>query len=124
MRARHSLHSLPAVPVYSAAFLANDLLAVGGGGGVSKSGINNKLARFLNFSTKSLTHSMPQRLYTVNDERSIALLDEFQLQGGEDAPMSMAADTEVRIPPLRLPRSSPTASPKKYSVALTVLLKK
>ncbi|KAF8351282.1 WD40 repeat-like protein [Amanita rubescens] len=79
MRARHSLHSLPAVPVYSAAFLAKDLLAVGGGGGVSKSGINNKL-----------------RLYTVNDERSIALLDEFQLQSGEDAPMSMAADTESK----------------------------
>jgi prolactin regulatory element-binding protein len=98
MRARHSLHSLPAVPVYSAAFLAKDLLAVGGGGGVSKSGINNKLVRFLNSSTQVvITYSMPQRLYTVNDERSIALLDEFQLQSGEDAPMSMAADTEVRI---------------------------
>lgn len=66
---------------------------------------------------------MSQRLYTVNNERSIALLDEFQLQSGEDAPMSMAADTEVRIFPLRLPRRSLDASPKKYSVALTVLQK-
>lgn len=57
MRARHSLHSLPAVPVYSAAFLAEDLLAVGGGGGVSKSGINNKLVRFLDSSTNSLLTS-------------------------------------------------------------------
>ncbi|KAF8743824.1 hypothetical protein AX14_000232 [Amanita brunnescens Koide BX004] len=77
MRARHSLHPIPAFPVYSAAFLANGLLAVGGGGGASRSGIKNKL-----------------RLYTVNNERSIALVGEFELQSGEDAPMSMAADIE------------------------------
>lgn len=43
------------------------------------------------------THNALQRLYTVDNERSIAHVDEFELQNGEDAPMSMAADTEVTI---------------------------
>ncbi|KAK2466360.1 hypothetical protein APHAL10511_002002 [Amanita phalloides] len=79
MRARHSVHSLPAFPVYAAAFLADHSLVIGGGGGTSKSGIKNKL-----------------RLYTVDNERSIALVDEFELQSGEDAPMSMTADAESK----------------------------
>ena len=43
------------------------------------------------------THNALQRLYTVDNERSIAHVDEFELQSGEDAPMSMAADTEETI---------------------------
>lgn len=96
MRARHSLHPIPAFPVYSAAFLANGLLAVGGGGGASRSGIKNKLVSRPSRPSRP-THRLPQRLYTVNNERSIALVGEFELQSGEDAPMSMAADIEVTI---------------------------
>ncbi|KAM6495716.1 WD40 repeat-like protein [Amanita muscaria] len=79
MRARHSAHPLPSFPVYSADFVSQDILALGGGGGATKSGIKNKL-----------------RLYSVSNERAIELLDEFQLETGEDAPMSMVADTESK----------------------------
>ncbi|KAF8076223.1 WD40 repeat-like protein [Lyophyllum atratum] len=74
MRTRHSPHSLPAFPVYSSSFLSETELVLGGGGGASRSGIKNKL-----------------RLYNVGSERSLELLDEFELEKGEDAPMSMAA---------------------------------
>ncbi|KAF8974375.1 WD40 repeat-like protein [Flammula alnicola] len=67
MRPRHTQHSLPSFPVYSC-------LVLGGGGGASRSGIKNKL-----------------RLYNVSEDRSIELKDEFELEKGEDAPMSMAA---------------------------------
>lgn len=43
MRPRHTQHSLPGFPIYSAAFIAPDKIVVGGGGGSSKSGIENKL---------------------------------------------------------------------------------
>ena len=43
MRPRHTQHSLPGFPIYSAAFIAPDRIVVGGGGGSSKSGIENKL---------------------------------------------------------------------------------
>ncbi|KAF7981641.1 hypothetical protein HWV62_32740 [Athelia sp. TMB] len=74
MRARHTAHSLPAFPVYSAAFLSDNELVLGGGGGASRSGIKNKL-----------------RFYRVNDPTKIDLIDEHELEKGEDAPMSMAA---------------------------------
>ncbi|KAF8192615.1 WD40 repeat-like protein [Pholiota molesta] len=74
MRPRHTPHSLPSFPVYSSAFLSPNQLVLGGGGGASRSGIKNKL-----------------RLYNVTQERSIELKDEFELEKGEDAPMSMAA---------------------------------
>jgi len=78
MRARHTAHSLPAFPVYSSAFLSPHQLVLGGGGGASRSGIKNKL-----------------RLYRVGDERTLHLLDELELGKDEDAPMSMAANTET-----------------------------
>lgn len=43
MRARHTPHALPAFPVYSSAFLSDNELVLGGGGGASRSGIKNKL---------------------------------------------------------------------------------
>lgn len=43
MRAQHTAHPLPAYPVYSCTFIADDLLVAGGGGGASRSGIKNKL---------------------------------------------------------------------------------
>lgn len=43
MRTQHTLHSLPAFPVYSAGFLSETRLVVGGGGGTGRSGIRNKL---------------------------------------------------------------------------------
>ncbi|KAI9447786.1 WD40 repeat-like protein [Lactarius indigo] len=74
MRARHTAHSTPSFPVYSAAFLSPTELVLGGGGGASKTGIKNKL-----------------RLYHVDEFLTLKLADELQLENGEDAPMSMAA---------------------------------
>ena len=45
MRASHTPHTLPAFPVYSSAFLSDRELVLGGGGGASRTGITNKLAR-------------------------------------------------------------------------------
>jgi hypothetical protein len=50
MRARHTPHALPAFPVYSSAFLSDNELVLGGGGGASRSGIKNKLARLVNLT--------------------------------------------------------------------------
>ncbi|KAH9927127.1 WD40 repeat-like protein [Epithele typhae] len=74
MRTQHTAHSLPAFPVYSSAFVSPNELVLGGGGGQSKTGIKNKL-----------------RLYHVESDKKLDLLDEFELASGEDAPMSMAA---------------------------------
>ncbi|KAH9994073.1 WD40-repeat-containing domain protein [Russula compacta] len=73
MRARHTAHSTPSFPVYSAAFLSPGELVLGGGGGTSKTGIKNKL-----------------RLYHVDEFLTLKFTDELQLETGEDAPMSMA----------------------------------
>jgi prolactin regulatory element-binding protein len=50
-------------------------LVFGGGGGASKSGIKNRL-----------------RIYDIAENLHIQLLDEYELEQGEDAPMSMASD--------------------------------
>ncbi|KAF9057732.1 WD40-repeat-containing domain protein [Panaeolus papilionaceus] len=73
MRPKHQQHPLTAFPVYSCSFLAPNQFVLGGGGGATKSGIKNKL-----------------RLYKLSDDLSIELQDEFELEKGEDAPMSMA----------------------------------
>jgi len=52
-------------------------VVLGGGGGATRSGIKNKL-----------------RLYEIGDDRSITQKAEFELEKGEDAPMSMAAHCE------------------------------
>ncbi|GAV99143.1 WD40 repeat-like protein [Lentinula edodes] len=75
MRVAHTSHALPAFPVYSLAFLSQNELVVGGGGGATKSGIKNKLKSF-----------------KVGKDRSAEQLDELELAIGEDAPMSMATD--------------------------------
>ncbi|KAH9843963.1 WD40 repeat-like protein [Rhodofomes roseus] len=74
MRTKHTPHSLPAFPVYSSAFVSENELVLGGGGGQSKTGIKNKL-----------------RLYRIDSDKHIELLHELELEKGEDAPMSMAA---------------------------------
>ncbi|KAJ7179839.1 WD40 repeat-like protein [Mycena crocata] len=78
MRAQHSPHFLTAFPVYSSAFLSPSHLVLGGGGGASRTGIKNKL-----------------RVYDVGDSRSITLVDELELERGEDAPMSMATHSQT-----------------------------
>ncbi|KAJ7742418.1 quinon protein alcohol dehydrogenase-like superfamily [Mycena maculata] len=78
MRTQHSPHFLTAFPVYSSAFLSPTHLVLGGGGGASRTGIKNKL-----------------RVYEVGDNRSITLVDELELERGEDAPMSMATNLEA-----------------------------
>jgi prolactin regulatory element-binding protein len=47
MRAKHTTHTLPAFPVYSAGFISADELVLGGGGGSSRAGIKNKLVGFV-----------------------------------------------------------------------------
>ncbi|KAI1789016.1 WD40 repeat-like protein [Ganoderma leucocontextum] len=74
MRTKHTSHPLSSFPVYSCAFVSANEFVLGGGGGQSKTGIKNKL-----------------RLYHVEGDSKLALLDELELASGEDAPMSMAA---------------------------------
>ncbi|KIP09202.1 hypothetical protein PHLGIDRAFT_103212 [Phlebiopsis gigantea 11061_1 CR5-6] len=74
MRVHHTSHPLPAFPVYSCSFVAPDELVLGGGGGQSRSGVKNKL-----------------RLYKVESFKRLDPLDEYELDKGEDVPMSMAA---------------------------------
>ncbi|KAJ2916522.1 hypothetical protein MD484_g3936, partial [Candolleomyces efflorescens] len=92
MRPKHSQHSIPTFPVYSCAFLNDSTLVVGGGGGAARSGIKNKL-----------------RLYEISEDRSIQQQDEFELERGEDAPMSMAAHAELVV--LSYPSLNPVAEP-------------
>jgi hypothetical protein len=42
-RAQHTQHSLQSYPVYCSAFISENELVLGGGGGSSKSGIKNML---------------------------------------------------------------------------------
>ncbi|KAL4081742.1 hypothetical protein V8B97DRAFT_87803 [Scleroderma yunnanense] len=77
MRAQHTAYPLPAYPVYSCTFVADDLLVAGGGGGTSRSGIKNKL-----------------KLFRISHNRELASVSELELGKDEDAPMSMAADLE------------------------------
>ena len=49
MRTKHTPHSLAAFPIYSSAFVSPNELVLGGGGGQSRSGIKNKLVRYLVF---------------------------------------------------------------------------
>ncbi|EGO01855.1 hypothetical protein SERLA73DRAFT_120500 [Serpula lacrymans var. lacrymans S7.3] len=79
MRTRHTAHPLPAFPVFSSAFLSSNEVVLGGGGGASRSGIKNKL-----------------RLYRVDEDRSLHLLNELELEKDEDAPMSMATHLETK----------------------------
>nr|VWO99661.1 Putative 6-4 photolyase [Ganoderma boninense] len=74
MRTKHTSHPLSSFPVYSCAFVSPNDFVLGGGGGQSKTGIKNKI-----------------RLYHVESDSKLALLDELELASGEDAPMSMAA---------------------------------
>ncbi|KAJ7368124.1 WD40 repeat-like protein [Mycena albidolilacea] len=78
MRTQHTPHFLTAFPVYCSVFLSPTHLVLGGGGGASKTGIKNKL-----------------RVYDVADNRAITLVDELQLEPGDDAPMSIAANLET-----------------------------
>jgi prolactin regulatory element-binding protein len=79
MRVQHTSHTLASFPIYSSAFLSADRIAVGGGGGTSRSGIKNKI-----------------RVYDISVDRNIDLVDEFELAKDEDAPMSMAAQHELQ----------------------------
>ncbi|TFK29282.1 WD40 repeat-like protein [Coprinopsis marcescibilis] len=79
MRPKHTQHQLASFPVYSCAFLSERSLVIGGGGGASRSGIKNKL-----------------RLYEVTEDRQIEQRAEFELDKGEDAPMSLAAHPESK----------------------------
>lgn len=98
MRARHTAHSTPNFPVYSAAFLSPGELILGGGGGASKTGIKNKLVRHTTLEHVTVPDAslLPQRLYHVDEFLTLKLADELQLDVGEDAPMSMAAHPTVR----------------------------
>ena len=98
MRARHTAHSTPNFPVYSAAFLSPGELILGGGGGASKTGIKNTLVRHHTLEHVTVPDAclILQRLYHVDEYFTLKLADELQLEIGEDAPMSMAAHPTVR----------------------------
>ena len=101
MRTHHALHTLQQFPVYSAAFVADNVLALGGGGGSSRSGIKNKLVftlRFAHFYKRPwfTNTKKKQRLYKIKSDTDVELLHELELEKDEDAPMSMAADLPVR----------------------------
>jgi prolactin regulatory element-binding protein len=100
MRARHTAHSTPGFPVYSATFLSPGELILGGGGGASKTGIKNKLVRSPSGEPQRLRLCLflflLQRLYHVDEYLTLKLADELELDKGEDAPMSMAAHPTVR----------------------------
>lgn len=102
MRARHTAHSTPGFPVYSATFLSPGELILGGGGGTSKTGIKNKLVCCTSSEPLRLRLRLflflLQRLYHVDEYLTLKLADELELDKGEDAPMSMAAHPTVRYP--------------------------
>ncbi|ESK97555.1 membrane glycoprotein spo14 [Moniliophthora roreri MCA 2997] len=77
MRVKHTNHTLKSFPVYSSAFLSENQLVLGGGGGAANGGIKNKL----------------RVLVVSNDDLGVDLDNEvqYELTKGEDAPMSMAA---------------------------------
>ncbi|EJD53776.1 WD40 repeat-like protein [Auricularia subglabra TFB-10046 SS5] len=80
MRTKHVQHQLDKFPVYSAAFVSPNEVALGGGGGASKTGVKNKV-----------------RIYSVSDDaKKLDLVSELQLGVGEDTPMSMAASLETK----------------------------
>lgn len=43
MRTQHTTHQLSKFPVYCSAWISDDKLILGGGGGTSKTGVKNKL---------------------------------------------------------------------------------
>ncbi|KIY72947.1 WD40 repeat-like protein [Cylindrobasidium torrendii FP15055 ss-10] len=79
MRVQHSGHSFSSFPVYSSDFISDNELVLGGGGGASRSGIKNRL-----------------KLVRVSTNRSIEEVSEYELEAGEDAPMSIAANRKDR----------------------------
>jgi len=48
MRAEHTSHPLKAFPVYSIAFISDNEVILGGGGGANRAGIKNKIVRLAN----------------------------------------------------------------------------
>lgn len=76
MRAPHTAHQ-SGFPVYSCAFISDDLLVVGGGGGYSRTGVKNRL-----------------KLYRISDALKLEALSELELQQGDDVPVSMAGHVE------------------------------
>lgn len=97
MRAQHTSHSFQSFPVYSSSFISDNELVLGGGGGAARSGIKNKLVRQRGILVSSILDSgcQPQKLYNVGQDRSIEMLSEFELEAGEDAPMSMATNIQA-----------------------------
>ncbi|KAL7420728.1 hypothetical protein Q5752_004679 [Cryptotrichosporon argae] len=75
-RTQHHAHATPSFPVYCLAWAADDALVLGGGGGPSRSGIDNKL---------KLANVSP-------DGRQLTYINELTLSRDEDAPMTLAVD--------------------------------
>lgn len=53
MRAKHTSHPLKAFPVYSIAFISDNEVILGGGGGSSRAGIKNKMVRVADYRGSS-----------------------------------------------------------------------
>ena len=116
MRTQHTHHSLPAFPVWSAGFVSDTRLVLGGGGGTGRSGVKNALVSCGRSNVVvqkssdccSFMYEMVlcgirwnlvvQRLYGVEEGgNKIELLHESLLEKDEDAPMTLAVNSEVRM---------------------------
>ncbi|KIR30045.1 prolactin regulatory element-binding protein [Cryptococcus deuterogattii 99/473] len=79
-RTAHHPHPTPSFPVYCLDWADDAKLVLGGGGGATRSGIQNKL-----------------KLCKVSkDGRDLSYLTELALSNDEDAPMTMAIDKETK----------------------------
>ncbi|GFZ50719.1 hypothetical protein JCM24511_08477 [Saitozyma sp. JCM 24511] len=79
-RTAHYPHPTPAYPVYALDWVSDDTLLLAGGGGATKSGIDNKL-----------------KLAKVSkDGKELKYLDELKLSNEEDAPMTLAVSRPTK----------------------------
>ncbi|WVR03459.1 hypothetical protein IAU60_000450 [Kwoniella sp. DSM 27419] len=75
-RTSHHPHPTPSFPVYCLEWASDDTLVLGGGGGASRSGIQNKL----------------KVCKVSSDGKNVKYLSELALSNDEDAPMTLAVD--------------------------------
>ncbi|MBW0467659.1 hypothetical protein O181_007374 [Austropuccinia psidii MF-1] len=91
------------IPLYCCQFLDSDRIALGGGGGTSKSGITNKLFIIKINSSKN---------------QSFEKLEDFHLPKGQDAPMSLDFDKKANqlICGINSPKSDRNEHLRTYSI--------
>ncbi|CED85158.1 Prolactin regulatory element-binding protein/Protein transport protein SEC12p [Phaffia rhodozyma] len=79
-RTEHFSQETPSFPVYSIAFQSDSQVVLGGGGGATRSGVKNKL-KLCHVDVKA---------------KKLDVLDEYELQAEEDAPMTLALNPKTK----------------------------